>query len=451
MENKMKIYKFPDNFLWGAATSSYQIEGAWKADNKSMSIWDDFCRKPGAIYNGDRGDTACEHYYRYEEDIEIIRKLGFSAYRFSVSWPRIMPKGYGEPNEKGIEFYKELISLLNKNNIEPFLTLYHWDLPLDLQKEGGWENRKTVDYFVEYAKYLFKEIGDSVSYWATINEPFIVSMVGNYWGIHAPGIKNPKTAFQVAHNLLLAHGYTVNVFREMKMKGKIGIVLNMPDIHSASENMEDKLATKIKEGLINKWYTEPIFRGTYPKFISEFLKKKGIFPEVQADDLRYINTPIDFLGLNYYSRSVIKYSINDSVLEFDWAEVTGEKTDLGWEIYPEGLLNILKWLNNEYKGIPIYITENGAAFNDHIVNNKVNDIKRIDFFKKHFIEAYKAIQAGVNLKGFFVWSLLDNFEWSWGYSKRFGIIYIDYKTQKRIIKESGLWLKEIIKNNYLEA
>lgn len=446
----MKIYKFPDNFLWGAATSSYQIEGAWEADNKSMSIWDDFCRKPGAIYNGDRGDIACDHYYRYEEDIEIMKKIGIKAYRFSVSWPRIMPKGYGEPNKKGVEFYKNLITLLNKNNIKPFLTIYHWDLPLELQKEGGWANRKTAEYFVQYSKYLFKEFGDSVSYWATINEPFIVSMVGNYWGIHAPGIQDPKTAFQVSHNLLLAHGYTVNAFKEMKMKSKIGIVLNMPDIHSASNNMEDKMAARIKEGLINRWYTEPVFKGTYPNFICEFLKKKGIFPEIQADDLKYIHTPVDFLGLNYYSRSVIKYSINDSVLEFDWAEVMSEKTDMGWEIYPEGLFNILKWLQNEYNNIPIYITENGAAFNDHLVNNKVNDIKRINFFQRHFIQANKAIQSGVNLKGFFVWSLLDNFEWNWGYSKRFGITYIDYKTQKRIIKESALWLKEIIRKNSLE-
>ncbi len=444
----MSKFIFPKNFLWGVATASYQIEGAYKEDGKGESIWDRFCHIPDKVVNSDTGDIACDHYHLYPEDVKLLKELGVKTYRLSLSWPRIFPEGKGQPNEKGMEFYKKLINLLIENDITPAITLYHWDLPQKLQDIGGWANRKVVEHFESYARYVFKELGDLVPIWITHNEPWVVSFVGNWYGVHAPGITDFTTALQVSHNLLLSHGRVVKAYRQMDYKGQIGITLNMCSSYPASENAVDIEAAKISDSHNIRWFADPVLKGCYPEDLINLYKKKGILPFMPEEDLKEISVPIDFLGINYYSSHHIAYDKNSYPLETKDIETGREKTFMGWEIYPEGLYDLLLYLHNNYNGINLMITENGAAYND-IVNHegKVEDDNRLDYLYKHLIEAHKAIENGVNLIGYYVWSFMDNFEWAEGYSKRFGITYVDYKTQKRILKKSGLWYKEVIKNN----
>ncbi|MCX7708653.1 MAG: GH1 family beta-glucosidase [Clostridia bacterium] len=443
--------EFPKNFLWGAATASYQIEGACIADGKGESIWDRFSHTPGKIANGDTGDIACNHYHLYKNDVKLMKEIGLKGYRFSIAWPRIFPDGKGNPNIKGMDFYKRLVDQLLENDIVPAVTLYHWDLPQKLQDLGGWLNRDTTDYYAEYAAYIFKELGDQIPIWITHNEPWVVSHLGHAQGIHAPGLKDFKKALQAAHHLLLSHGKAVQIFRQSNLKGDIGITFNMPYVYPASDSAADKEAAARKFEYSMNWFTDPVLKGHYPERLYEWYKNKNILPELDLDDLRTISQPVDFMGLNYYSSEIAKHDPSEWPNEAAWVSMGRSVTDMGWQIVPEGLHDLLVKLNRDYNGIKIYITENGAAFNDIVTpEGRVKDDQRIDYLEKHFAEANKAIQAGVNLAGYFVWSLLDNFEWAEGYAKRFGMVYVDYETQKRTVKDSGYWFKKVAESNCLE-
>ncbi|OCL25983.1 beta-glucosidase [Orenia metallireducens] len=445
---------FPKDFIWGSATAAYQIEGAYQEDGKGESIWDRFSHTPGKVANGDTGDVACDHYHRYKEDVELMKEIGLDSYRFSISWPRILPKGKGEINQQGLDFYRGLINELLKAGIKPVVTLYHWDLPQALQEEGGWANREIVKHFVNYAEILFNEFGDVVSQWITHNEPFVVAFNGHGSGDHAPGIKDQQVALQVAHNLLLSHGLAVKKFRELKLDNEIGITLNLISSYPISDNVEDNKAAKRMEDYINGWFLEPLFKGRYPERIVEFYGEKFNNLDIREDDMGLIKEEIDFLGINYYSRSLVRYNKDSKFLGIEGVKPQDSQyTAMDWEIYPKGLYDLLIKLNQEYTQKPLYITENGAAFDDKISEGGgVHDQDRIDYLKAHFQSAYKAIQEGVALKGYYVWSLMDNFEWAYGYSKRFGITYIDYENnQRRILKDSAYWYKNIIVNNSLEV
>lgn len=443
---------FPKDFLWGVATASYQIEGAWKEDGKGESIWDRFSHIPGKVVNNDNGDVACDHYHRYEDDVKLLKELGVKTYRLSISWTRIFPDGKGTPNPKGIEFYKKLIKLLSDNDIVPAVTLYHWDLPQKLQDIGGWANREVTDYFEQYARYVFQELGDMVPIWITHNEPWVVAFCGNWMGVHAPGITDFKTAVQVSHHLLLSHGKAVKAYRELGFKGEIGITLNMGSSYPYSQTPEDKKATSINDGYFRRWFADPVIKGAYPKDMLELYGEKEVLPEcILEGDLDIISTSVDFLGVNYYSSHWFKLNESQWPLMIDGVSTDRDVTTMDWEIVPQGLYDLLKRLHEDYNGIKIYITENGRA-SDDIINRegKVEDDDRLDYLYQHFIQAQKAINDGVNLAGYYVWSFMDNFEWACGYKKRFGITYVDYKTQKRIIKKSGHWYKQVIKDNGFE-
>lgn len=446
-----KIAKFPHGFIWGTATAAYQIEGAWNEDGKGESIWDRFCRIPGNVQDGDRGDIACDHYHRYRDDIKLMKTLSLNAYRFSIAWPRIFPQGKGRINQRGLDFYERLVDELFDAGIEPFVTLYHWDLPQALQEEGGWANRDTVGYFKDYAAQVSKGLGDRVHYWITHNEPWVTSFAGHHLGILAPGIKSLPTALKVSHHLLLSHGEAVAVLRDNgDEKTRLGITLNLSPAHPASESKEDKEAAKRFDGYLNRWFLDPIYKGCYPEDMMSVYGDKA--PKIRAQDLERISAKIDFLGVNYYSRQVIKADAKDDFLGLKPVEPADtEYTEMDSEIYPAGLYKILKRIHNDYDAPLIYITENGAAFSDKIdKNGQVNDKSRIKYLKSHFLQAHKAIEDGVKLSGYFVWSLMDNFEWALGYSKRFGLIYVDYPTQKRIIKASGWMYKKVIEKKGVE-
>ncbi len=445
---------FPKDFEWGAATASYQIEGAYNEDGKGESIWDKFTHQKGNVANNDTGDRACDHYHRYQEDVELMKKIGLETYRFSIAWPRIMPAGKGKINQKGIDFYKRLVDELLKAGIKPAATLYHWDLPQKLQEMGGWENRDTAKYFNQYAQIMYRELGDLVPRWITHNEPFVVSMLGNLWGEHAPGFKDRKKALQVAHNLLLSHGMAVKSFRESGIEAEIGITLNLSQVYSKTDSKKDQLAKDYLDAFNNRWFLDPVFKGKYPDKLMTLYQEKFDKPfEIKAGDLEIISRDIDFLGINYYSRALVKYDENE-MLNFKSVKPKGsDYTAMDWEVYPQGLTDLLLRLDAEYTKKPIFITENGAAYDDQIAaDGSVHDSERVDYLEKHFRAAQQAIEKGVNLAGYYVWSLMDNFEWAYGYSKRFGIIYLDYDNgQTRILKDSAKMYSKVIENNYIKV
>ncbi|MDI6784413.1 MAG: GH1 family beta-glucosidase [bacterium] len=446
----MSTLIFPNGFLWGTATASYQIEGAYNEDGKGETIWDRFSHTPGATVQFQNGDTACDHYHRWEEDVNLMASLGLNAYRFSIAWARIFPEGKGSiPNSKGIAFYDRLVDVLLAKNILPAITLYHWDLPQALEDRGGWLNPDTSQYFADYAAVMFQKLGDRVKFWITLNEPWVSAFLGYGNAYHAPGKKDAKGALIAAHHLLLGHGLAVRTYRQSGKPGQIGITLNMGPIHSATESAEDKAATKRHDRFINRWFLDPLFKGQYPQDIWDwYTQKRWMFP-INPEDMQVISSPIDFLGVNYYTRGVIAAEPNDPFLGTKNIPGIGDRTEMDWEIYPAGLYELLTRLNKEYPKL-LYITENGAAFDDKLKDGKVNDKKRVEYLKAHFKQAYKAIQDGVDLRGYFVWSLLDNFEWAYGFSKRFGIVYTDYPTQKRILKDSALFYKQVVVDNGLE-
>ncbi|WP_070000626.1 GH1 family beta-glucosidase [Cellulosilyticum sp. I15G10I2] len=448
-------YKFPKTFIWGTATAAYQIEGSAFEEGKGPSIWDTFSHIPGKIDSGDHGDVGCDHYHRFKEDLKIMKTIGIKSYRFSIAWARVLPQGKGDINQKGVDFYNRLIDGLIENGIEPIITLYHWDLPQALQDAyGGWANLQVVDDFVEYASLMFKLFGDRVKKWITHNEPWVVAYAGHYVGRHAPGKKDIRTAIQVTHHLILSHAKTVEAYRHMGQDGQIGITLNLYPIKAASCSQEDQQAALFVDGYHNRWFLDPVLKGEYPKDIWDYFKETFGAPIVSDEDLEILSkNRCDFLGVNYYFRKIIKQGGGKDPLNFIEVKPSdSEYTAMNWEIYAEGLYDLLLDLSKNYDYPLIYITENGAAFQDVLSEElSVNDSYRIKFLKEHFKEAYKAIQQGVRLEAYYVWSLMDNFEWAFGYGKRFGLIYIDYDSKDRIWKDSAYWYQKVIETNSIDT
>ncbi len=445
-----KIFQFPQDFVWGAATASYQIEGAWNQDGKGESIWDRFSHTPGKIQNGDTGDIACDHYHHWQEDLNAIKKLGLQAYRFSVAWPRVLPGGRGLANEPGLDFYSRLVDGLLKLEIEPYITLYHWDLPQKLQDEGGWVSRTTADAFVEYADLVSRALGDRVKNWITLNEPWVSAFLGYYIGHHAPGHTDLHEALAASHHLLLAHGQAVPILRQNCPNAKVGITLNLTPQVPASPSVADRIATTSADGYINRFFLDPLVGRGYPQDMINETEDKMTF--IQDGDLSIISTPIDFLGVNYYTRGIVR---SEKISEAENAPRTtirgNEITEMDWEVYPEGLYKTLGRLYFDYDFPAIYITENGAAFPDQVgAEGEVHDPARLSYIQRHLQQTQRAIEAGVPVKGYFAWSLMDNFEWGFGYSKRFGLIHVDYQTQKRTFKSSAQWYEQVIKQNAVE-
>lgn len=438
---------FPAGFYWGAATSSYQIEGAVTEDGRGTSIWDTFTHTPGTIEHGDTGDVACDHYHRYRHDIDIMRELGLTGYRFSIAWPRIFPTGRGRPNPAGLDFYKRLVDELLQADTEPFPTLYHWDLPQALQDAGGWENRDTASRFAEYAQTVAVALGPDVQHWSTLNEPWVSSILGNLYGLHAPGKRNLATALQVGHVQLLAHGRAVEALRsELPAAAKVGIVINLIPTEPAGDSQADAEAAVREDGFINRWFLDPLYRGRYPDDLWEWYG--DAVPELTAGDLATISTPIDFLGVNYYTRAVVAYDRDGAPAEATWVTPPEVPVTAGeWEVYPAGLYETLTRVHQEYAPAAIYIMENGAAYHDRVIDGAVDDPERESYLHQHLAQVYRAIEAGVPLRGYFVWSLLDNFEWAKGYALRFGIVHVDFKTQERIVKRSGHWYADAAREN----
>ena len=440
---------FPDGFLWGTATASYQIEGGVKEGGRGESIWDRFSHTPGKIQDGDTGDVACDHYHRFREDVDIMKALGLKAYRFSVAWSRIFPDGGKRLNPAGLDFYSSLVDALLENGIAPCLTLYHWDLPQALQDKGGWANRDTTSYFSDYAVTLFESLNGRVDLWITHNEPWVAAFLGHQTGIHAPGIKSWETALQVSHHLLLSHAKAVAAFRELGIGGKIGITLNLSPAYPATDSEADHEAAQLADGYQNRWFLDPVFLGSYPEDMMEVYQKQYDSPQLEEGDAElFQGASIDFLGVNYYSRQLVKAAEKRDELFAKAKPEKADYTDMGWEIFPEGLYVLLKRLQGDYAPKEIYITENGAAFPDAPdSNNRIDDPDRIQYLREHFIQAHRSIHDGVPLKGYFIWTLMDNFEWSFGYSKRFGLIYTDFPTQKRMWKQSAYWYQKVIDAN----
>ena len=444
----MSAESFPQGFLWGAATAAYQIEGAAREDGKGESIWDRFCRVPGAVHDGETGDVACDHYHRWRDDIENMRDLGLTAYRFSVSWPRIFPQGSGKQNRKGMDFYECLVEALLEAGIEPVVTLYHWDLPQKLQDRGGWTHRDTSSWFAEYAACLFNRLGDRVKTWCTLNEPQVAAFMGHAEGVHAPGLKDFGAAVQAAHGMLLAHALAVQAYRQVSpLCHRIGLVLDLYPIYPLTDGISDTEAVRVADGRHNRWFLAPVFTGAYPEDMLALYVKNQVAPRVEPADFELLkNNPSDFLGVNYYFPRRVFASDAGGLLGYECAPaVNCETTDMGWEVYPRGLHDILMKVKRECGDPELMITENGAAFADQKVQNgQVQDDERIDFVAAHLREARRAIQDGVKLKGYFLWSLLDNFEWAFGSSKRFGITHVDFHTQARTWKKSAGWYQRVI-------
>ena len=439
----MTTYKFPHNFLWGAATAAYQVEGAWNEDGRGESIWDRFSHTSGNVSNGDTGDIACDHYHRWEEDIAIMRQLGLKAYRFSTSWSRVLPTGRGRINPKGLDFYDRLVDRLCAANIEPLLTLYHWDLPQALQDEGGWDNRNTAYAFADYAALMVKRLGDRVKYWTTFNEPSVITYIGFITGEHAPGVKDQRMAYQVAHHLMLAHGLGVQTIRAAKPDLNAGIVLNLWPAEPASDSAEDLAAANKYWDENETLFLDPLFKGYYSSAMYDMVGKN--MPKIQDGDMALIAQKLDYVGINFYSRNV--FSAKGKLEKIEGSEYT----EMGWEICAPALQRMLVKINNKYNLPPIIITENGAAFKDEVsADGKVHDPRRIEYLKNHFIQTRLAMLDGVDVRGYMVWSLMDNFEWGHGFSKRFGLTYVDYDSQKRIIKDSGYWYMNVIQKNEID-
>ncbi len=437
---------FPEGFLWGTATASYQVEGAVREDGRGVSIWDTFSQTPGKVLNGDTGEFAADQYRRYGEDIALMEQGGFGAYRFSLAWPRIQPSGKGLINPAGIDYYKRLTDELHAHGIKAAATLYHWDLPQSLEDAGGWPLRDTADRFAEYASLCFRELGDRVDMWITLNEPWCSAVLGYCTGDHAPGRTKLGDAWAAGHHLLLGHGKAVNAYRaELSSGAPIGVTLNLETPRPATKSEADRAAADRALDLRTRFFLDPILGGTYPeRHFEAYPQEKRI--QVLPGDMETIAAEIDFLGLNYYWESAIQAD-PQSPEGFKTAITYHETTDMGWPVTPEGLYRHLKWVSDRTGGnLPLYITENGCAMTDTLTGDagRCHDPRRVEYLRDHFREAARAVAAGVDLRGYFVWSLLDNFEWAYGYGKRFGIVYVDYETQKRIPKDSYYYLREVI-------
>ena len=438
-------FQFPAEFIWGSATAAYQIEGAAAEDGKGKSIWDTFSHQIGKIDNGDTGDIACDHYHRWHDDVRLIKQLKLDAYRFSIAWTRILPEGRGRVNPKGLDFYSCLVDSLLEAGITPFVTLYHWDLPQKLQDDGdGWLRRGILEDFAAYANIVSSHLGDRVKHWITLNEPWVFSWGGYYFGEDAPGWHgNTKAALSTTHHAYLSHSAAISIIRANVANAKVGIVLDLNVAEPASDSTADLEAAERFMGFQNRWYLDPLFKGEYPSDMWALYGDN--VPQVQAGDLEKISAPVDYLGINFYRRSII--AAGGEAPPVNYRRVNPPDscyTAMGWEFSPRGLYDILEYVHKNYDVPDLYITENGAAYPDTVSEDGcVHDHDRLTYLRKHFAQAQRAIENGIPLKGYFVWSLLDNFEWAFGYDKRFGVIYVDYETQRRIIKDSGYFLATV--------
>jgi beta-glucosidase len=441
--------KFPPEFAWGTATAAYQIEGGVGEGGRGPSIWDTFARQPGRILDGSRGDISCDHFHLYREDFALMRELGLRHYRFSIAWPRIFPTGSGSPNQAGLDFYERLVDSMQEHGIEPYATLYHWDLPQALQNAGGWTNRATVDRFVEYTDVVTRRLGRKVRNWMTHNEPWVVAFVGNMYGSHAPGLTDLPTALSVAHTILISHGRAVPVIRANGGPGtRVGIVHNLEWVEPASGRDEDRAAATRHDGAFNRWFLDPVFKGSYPQDMLEWYRDKA--PVVQKGDLEAMRAPIDFLGVNYYTRRIIAHDPSGDFLHVrrvsypfvphaDYEE---------WEVSPEGLYRVLVRVSEDYGRPVLYVTENGTPLSDTIgPDGTCHDPFRIDYLARHAAAIWQANTDGADVRGYFIWSIMDNFEWNLGYTKRFGLVHVDFATQKRTVKDSGRWFERVSREN----
>jgi beta-glucosidase len=437
---------FPDGFLWGAATSAYQIEGSPLADGAGPSIWHRFSHTPGCVADDDNGDLACDHYRRWPEDVALLRSLGLGAYRLSVSWSRVMPEGRGRVNQAGLDFYRRLLDTLAENEIRPFLTIYHWDLPAALEDRGGWLNPDIAHWFGEYARTLCHALGDRVFAWATLNEPWVVTDGGYLQGTLAPGHRSAFEAARAAHNLLRAHAAGVDVCRA-EGQDRVGLVVNLEPKYPASDRPEDREATARADAYMNRQFLDPALLGRYPLELGEVFGEA--WPDWPAAEVEALRRPLDFLGVNYYTRAVVRHDPGA------WPERASRvrqrrhaHTETGWEVYPAGLADCLRWVRERYGKIPLYVTENGAAFYDPpTTEGELSDPLRVDYLSRHLRAVRDAVQGGVDVRGYFAWSLLDNFEWSHGFSKRFGLVHVDYATQQRTPKASARFYADVVRTN----
>jgi beta-glucosidase len=428
---------FPADFRFGVAMAAYQIEGAVAEDGRGESIWDTFCRRPGAVAGGDTGDVACDHYHRWQADLDLMASLGVESYRFSISWPRVQPEGRGAVNRAGIDFYKRLCAGLRERGIEPVATLYHWDLPQARQAAGGWAARDTAERFGEYAALMGAELEDLVDAWITHNEPWVVAFLGHAEGSKAPGIRDWPTALRASHHLLLSHGWALEA-----LKGKpVGLTLNLAPVRSG-----DAAAALRMDGYLNRWFLDPVFRGRYPEdMLEQYERRYGPFDVVQPGDLAAISAKLDFLGVNYYMPQRVRSDPSRQPLELASVLPHPPTTAMGWEVDPDGLHELLLRVKRDYGDVPIYITENGAAFEDGpVMNGTLEDPRRVEYLQSHIGALARAVADGVDVRRYFAWSMLDNFEWEHGYSKRFGLVYVDYSTQRRVPKRSALWYRDFI-------
>jgi beta-glucosidase len=431
---------FPSDFVWGAATASYQIEGAAHEEGRGESVWDRFCATPGKVRGADNGDVACDFYHRYRDDVKLMKELGIDAFRFSIAWPRVLPQGRGKVNDAGLDFYDRLVDELLANEIEPFPTLFHWDSPQALEEQGGWRVRETAEAFVEYAEVVAARLGDRVRHWITHNEPWVYAWIGHSWGKHAPGRTSEADAVSVAHHLLLSHGWAVDAIRRAAPGARVGITLNLAHTYPASATPEDEAAAWQVDGEGNRWFLDPLFRGSYPADLLE--RNVLVAPVLRDGDLETISAPLDFLGVNNYSRFIVAAGGDGPRMV---ANPDAQHTEMGWEVYPDGLHDVLVRVARDYEPAAIYITENGAAFGDvRVHDGRVHDLERTAFLEGYVGAVGQAIAGGAPVKGYFVWSLLDNFEWAEGYSKRFGIVYIDYPTLERVPKDSFYWYRDLL-------
>ncbi|MGD2206424.1 MAG: GH1 family beta-glucosidase, partial [Anaerolineae bacterium] len=438
MATTIDFPRFPSGFLLGAATAAYQIEGGVRDDGRGESIWDRFSHTPGKTYQGQTGDVTCDHYHRWREDVALMAELKLKAYRFSVAWPRVFPEGSGSVNQAGLDYYDRLVDALLGQGIQPFITLYHWDLPQALQDAGGWPVRSLVDQFADYAATVVRRLGDRVRYWMTFNEPWVFAFAGYYEGRHAPGLTDLGAALQAAHHVLTAHGKATDAIRAFgRAKTQVGIALNLNHVKPVSDRQADLDAARRQDGYLNRWFLDPLFHGRYPEDMLDFWGDRA--PQTEPDDLTGLPARLDFLGINNYFRSVVGEGKSDPV-RVKIHQPEGKYTEMGWEVYPDGLYQLLMRVHRDYGPRSVYLTENGAAFPDVLQpGGLVDDPERIEYLHDYLFAAHRALEEGVPLQGYFVWTLMDNFEWAHGYSKRFGLVYVDYPTQARFVKQSGHW------------
>jgi beta-glucosidase len=451
---------FPDGFLWGTATAGYQIEGGVTADGRGRSIWDTFSHTPGAVRGGDTGDEACDHYHRYPDDVALMRELGVGSYRFSLAWPRFQPEGRGPLHPGGVAFYDRLLDELLDAGIRPWVTLYHWDLPQALEDAGGWPARDTALRFAEYATAVHARFADRVVDWTTLNEPWCSAFLGYASGHHAPGREDPAASVRAAHHLLLGHGIAVEAMRSARPDRRYGITLNLYPTSTVGDDPADVDAARRVDGQCNRLFLDPVLAGRYPADVLADLAPIAGTAHIEDGDEKRIGVPLDVLGINYYSRHVVRAGRPGAEFEPSTAWVgatdveklrTGKpRTEMGWEIDPGGLYDILVRISTEYDAPPLYVTENGAAYTDVVTpEGRVHDQARVDYLDGHFRAAARAIADGVDLRGYFVWTLMDNFEWAWGYARRFGLVHVDHGTQQRTVKDSGRWFAGVARTNTL--